>query len=115
MDARERVNISLIGGNVSTDLKQSFFNILYGQASTKGVRGFEPEIASRVIWKEMSLLKKVEEPEKLEGRTVFEITVEDDMVNPAGALHGGCSALLINKHLFDDADCPTWPSHLRPS
>ncbi|KIM57938.1 hypothetical protein SCLCIDRAFT_16861 [Scleroderma citrinum Foug A] len=103
MDAKERVNVSLIGGNASIDLKRSFFDIFYEQlASPKGAKGFESEIASRIIWKEMSLLEVAEEPEKLEGRTVFEITVEDDMVNPAGALHGGCSALLINS-------CSTMP------
>ena len=108
------VNVSLIGGNVSTELKRSFFNGLHGQLASKG---FEFEIARRTVWKEMSLLQMTEEPEKLEGRTVFEVTVEDgvcsamvlvplpltpnrqDMVNPAGALHGGCSALLINRHV----------------
>ena len=130
MDAKERVNVSLIGGNASIDLKRSFFDIFYEQlASPKGAKGFESEIASRIMWKEMSLLEVAEEPEKLEGRTVFEITVEDgvygsclsfaclsfgqawsltspclsyptDMVNPAGALHGGCSALLINRHVL---------------
>ncbi|KAG6334335.1 hypothetical protein ID866_4759 [Astraeus odoratus] len=102
MDNRESVDVSLIGGNASTELKKTFFDVLCGRAKTvnaAGIRGFEYEIASRVVWKEMSVVNKADEPEKLEGRTVFEITVEDDMVNPLGALHGGCSGLLIDKHV----------------
>ena len=76
------VNVSLIGGNVSTELKRSFFDGLHGQLASKG---FELEIARRIVWKEMSLLQMAEEPEKLEGRTVFEITVED----------GVCSAMVL--------------------
>ncbi|KAI6040428.1 HotDog domain-containing protein [Pisolithus marmoratus] len=95
MDTREHVDVSLIGGNVSTELKQAFFDVFcerIKKVKAKGYKGFEPEIASRTVWKEMSVLKKVEEPEKLEARTVFEITVEEDMINQNGALHGGCSA-----------------------
>ncbi|KAI6040402.1 HotDog domain-containing protein [Pisolithus marmoratus] len=99
MDTREHVDISLIGGNASTELKQAFFDVFYERikkAKARGYKGFEPEIASRTVWKEMSVLKKVEESENLEVHVVFEITVEEDMVNPNGALHGGCSALLID-------------------
>ncbi|KAI6146124.1 HotDog domain-containing protein [Pisolithus tinctorius] len=87
MDVREHVDISLIGGNVSTKLKQAFFDAFFARiknAKAKRYKGFEPEIASRT------------EPEKLEARTVFEISVGEDMVNLNGALHGGCSALLID-------------------
>ncbi|KIO12364.1 hypothetical protein M404DRAFT_674051 [Pisolithus tinctorius Marx 270] len=99
MDVREHVDISLIGGNVSTKLKQAFFDAFFARiknAKAKRYKGFEPEIASRTVWMEMSMRKKAEEPEKLEARTVFEISVGEDMVNLNGALHGGCSALLID-------------------
>ncbi|KAI6042845.1 HotDog domain-containing protein [Pisolithus marmoratus] len=108
MDTREHVDVSLIGGNVSTEIKQVFFDVFCEQikkVNARGYKGFEPEIASRAVWKEMSVLKKAEEPEKLEARTVFEITVEEDMVNQNGALHGGCSALLID-------NCSTMPMAL---
>ncbi|KAI6034864.1 hypothetical protein F5J12DRAFT_1843 [Pisolithus orientalis] len=108
MDTREYVDVSLIGGNVSTEVKQAFFDVLCEQikkVNAEGVKGFEPEIASRTLWKEMSVLKKAEEPGKLEGRIVYEITVEEDMINGNGALHGGCSALLID-------NCSTMPMAL---
>ncbi|KIK89786.1 hypothetical protein PAXRUDRAFT_831778 [Paxillus rubicundulus Ve08.2h10] len=44
----------------------------------------------------------MEEGKKLEGRVVFETTVEDDMLNGNGTLHGACSALLID-------NCSTMP------
>ncbi|KIO12365.1 hypothetical protein M404DRAFT_993360 [Pisolithus tinctorius Marx 270] len=108
MDTREYVDVSLIGGNVSTEVKQAFFDVLCEQVkkvNAEGVKGFEPEIASRTLWKEMSVLKKAEEPGKLEGRIVYEITVEEDMINGNGALHGGCSALLVD-------NCSTMPMAL---
>ena len=52
------VNVSLIGGNVSTELKQSSFDDPRGQRASKG---FELEIAHRIVWKEMTLLKMAEE------------------------------------------------------
>ncbi|KAI6127370.1 HotDog domain-containing protein [Pisolithus croceorrhizus] len=105
MDTREHVDVSLIAGNVSAELKEAFFDVFCEQikkVNAKGYKGFEPEIASRTVWKEMSVLTKVEEPEKLEARIVFEIIVEEDMVNPIRSLHGGCSALLID-------NCSTLP------
>lgn len=108
MDTREHVDASLIGGNVSTELKEAFFDVFCEQikkVNAKGYKGFEPEIASRIVWKEMSVLPKAEEPEKLEARVVFEIIVEEDMINPNGPLHGGCSALLID-------NCSTMPMAL---
>ena len=68
------VNVSLIGGNVSTELKQSFDG-LHAQLASKG---FELEIARKIVWKEMSVLKMAEEPEKLEARIVFEIDTSVD-------------------------------------
>ncbi|KAF9226814.1 hypothetical protein BS17DRAFT_776168 [Gyrodon lividus] len=105
MDTREWVDIAAIGGNASQELKQSVVDLVTAAAKSnraKGLRGFEPGIASRVEWTEISVSQKAEEPEKLEGRVVFEITVEDDMLNGGGTLHGACSALLID-------NCSTMP------
>ncbi|KIJ69830.1 hypothetical protein HYDPIDRAFT_35288 [Hydnomerulius pinastri MD-312] len=105
MDTREWVDVSTIGGNAPRELKQSLIDLVTAGAKSnkaKGFRGFEPEIASRLVWTEISVLKKAEEPEKLEGRVVFEITVEDDMVNGRGTLHGACSGLLVD-------NCSTMP------
>ncbi|KAH7887419.1 hypothetical protein F5I97DRAFT_826612 [Phlebopus sp. FC_14] len=123
MDTRDWTDISLIGGNTSTQLKQSLIDLVSQEAKearAKGIRGYEPEIASRLVWKEVSILQKAEEPERLEGRVVFETTVQDgkssssifwsprtslrdltrfyvalDMLNTGGILHGACSAMFI--------------------
>ncbi|KIJ20496.1 hypothetical protein PAXINDRAFT_108621 [Paxillus involutus ATCC 200175] len=105
MDTREWIDAATISGNTSKELKQSLLDLVTAAAKSvkvKGIRGFEPAIASRLEWTEISVLKKAEEREKLEGRVVFETTVEDDMLNGNGTLHGACSALLID-------NCSTMP------
>ncbi|KAF8437160.1 HotDog domain-containing protein [Boletus edulis BED1] len=89
MDSRERIDASTIPGNAPQHLKQSLLDLISAEAKlnrARGTRGFEPEIASRIA----------EEPERLEGRVVGEITVHDDMLNGRGTIHGACSALLID-------------------
>ncbi|KIK95324.1 hypothetical protein PAXRUDRAFT_390459 [Paxillus rubicundulus Ve08.2h10] len=99
MDTREWVDTAAIGGNASEELKQSLFDIVIAAAKSikvRGIRGFEPEIVTRLEWTDVSVLKNAEEPKKVEGRVVCETTVEDDMLNIRGTLHGACSALLID-------------------
>ncbi|KAH7926792.1 hypothetical protein BV22DRAFT_1086317 [Leucogyrophana mollusca] len=104
--ARDIVDVSTIGGNASQELKESVFSFLQREREVASqlppFKGFEPEIASRVVWREISILRNAEEPERLEGRVVFEIKVEEDMVNGRGTLHGACSGLLID-------NCSTMP------
>ncbi|KAF8842336.1 hypothetical protein BDN67DRAFT_899483, partial [Paxillus ammoniavirescens] len=91
-----------IGGNASKELKQSLLDLVTAAAKSvkvRGIRGFEPEIASRLEWIEISVLKKAEELEELEGRVIFETILEDDMLNGNGtllSLHGACAALFID-------------------
>lgn len=80
MDTREWIDASTIGGNASRELKQSLVDLISAAAKlnkAKGTPGFEPEIASRIAWTEISILPKAEEPERPEGRVVAEITVEE--------------------------------------
>ncbi|KAG8214304.1 hypothetical protein J3R82DRAFT_7404 [Butyriboletus roseoflavus] len=104
MDTREWIDASTISGSAPQELKQSLLDLICAQAKlnkARGTRGFEPEIASRVAWTEISVVPKAEEPERPEGRVVGEITVEEDMLNGNGTMHGACSALLIDKCVFD--------------
>ncbi|KAF9236188.1 HotDog domain-containing protein [Melanogaster broomeanus] len=99
MDTKEWIDVAAIGGNASIELKQSLADHVIAIAKVnkaRGIRGFEPVIYSRIEYKEVSVLQKAEEPEKLEGRVVCEMTVENDMLNGRGTLHGACSALLID-------------------
>ncbi|KAF8839812.1 hypothetical protein BDN67DRAFT_708254 [Paxillus ammoniavirescens] len=100
MDTKEWIDAAAIGGNASKQLKQSLLDIVTAMAKgikARGFRGFEPDIVSRLEWTEVSVLKNPEEPTKLEGRVVLEITVEDDMLNEHDTLHGAFSALLIGR------------------
>ena len=120
MDTREWIDASTIRGNAPQALKQSLVDLISAEAKlnkARGTRGFEPEIASRIVWTEFSIMPKTEEPERLEGRVVGEITVKEgtvpvsssrlvcslfpspctDMLNRLGIIHGACAALLIDK------------------
>ncbi|KAF8644452.1 hypothetical protein AX16_008451 [Volvariella volvacea WC 439] len=57
---------------------------------------FGDSIVKRLMTTEVSINQKAEEPKKLEGRVVCEITVDEDMINGAGNVHGGCLAFLID-------------------
>ncbi|KAG9317764.1 HotDog domain-containing protein [Chiua virens] len=105
MDTREYIDATTIRGNAPHALKQALLDLISAGAKlnkARGTRGFEPEIASRIIWTEIAIVPKAEEPEKQEGRVVGEITVQGDMLNGYGTLHGACAALLID-------NCSTMP------
>ena len=83
MDTREWIDASTIPGNAPQPLKQSLVDLVSAEAKlnrVRGTRGFEPEIASRIAWTEISILPKAEEPERLEGRVAAEITVREGTV-----------------------------------
>jgi len=86
--------VEQVGGNASFNVKALVvhLNDLY---SLKG-RGFGNSISSKLVFTEVSIVPKVDEPKKLEARVVCELDVTDEMLNGAGKLHGGCSAFLVD-------------------
>lgn len=69
-------------GNVSPEVKLALLNSLaqpghISHSTGKPFRGFKAEIVSRMQLTEASVLSKAEEPDKLEGRTVFEVIVDE--------------------------------------
>jgi len=94
-----------IGGNASDDVKRFVGNmsaLLHrrGQFADGNAlprkKMFGEDIVDRMVVKEVSVIQKAEEPLKTEGRVVCEITVDEDMLNGGGNIHGGCSAFLID-------------------
>lgn len=84
MDTREWIDASTIPGNAPHYLKQSLVDLISVEAkrnNARGTRGFEPEIASRIAWTDISIVPKAEEPERPEGRVVGEITVQQGTVS----------------------------------
>ncbi|TDL18590.1 hypothetical protein BD410DRAFT_793126 [Rickenella mellea] len=87
-------DVSHIAGNASDDLKG---HVLAMQRLFMGDgTAFGDSIGRRVKVAEVSVRKKADEPEKLEGRVVCEIIVTKDMVNGGGNIHGACSAYLVD-------------------
>ncbi|KAG1873621.1 HotDog domain-containing protein [Suillus subalutaceus] len=94
---------SQVEGNASSEVKHTLLGALQSmrlshisQSTDKPFRGFEAEFASRLQLTEVSILSKAEEPEKFEGRVVIQVTVDEEMLNSAKNMHGGCSAMMID-------------------
>ncbi|KAG1892047.1 hypothetical protein F4604DRAFT_1697036 [Suillus subluteus] len=113
------IDPSQVEGNASSEVKHTLLGALQSmrpshisQSTGKPSRGFEAEFASRLQLTEVSILSKAEEPEKFEGRVVFQVTVDEgtlcvlifgvlidnfsEMLNGAKNMHGGCSAMMID-------------------
>ncbi|KAI9508130.1 HotDog domain-containing protein [Russula earlei] len=83
-----------IRGNLPPEVKHTVATILYDFVSRPGV--FGASVGHRVVITEASTVPKAEEPSRSETRIVCEVNVTEDMLNPAGALHGACAAFLID-------------------
>jgi len=95
----EDQDISHISGNVPDEVKR-FVGIpaivFKSRVPEVSKPIFGESVTNRLLITEISVVPKAEEPKRLEGRVVCEITVEEDMLNGAGYIHGGCSAFLID-------------------
>jgi len=86
MDNATTVNgifdVSQVGGNASEDIKailgdpKRFFNSFL-KPGQRELNAFGKAIQDRMVVTELSILKKAEEPNKLEGRAVLEIDVTE--------------------------------------
>lgn len=82
MKPENNIDTSQMKGNVSPEVKLALLNSLaqpghISHSTGKPFRGFKAEIVSRMQLTEASVLSKAEEPDKLEGRTVFEVIVDE--------------------------------------
>ncbi|KAF8841575.1 hypothetical protein BDN67DRAFT_966993 [Paxillus ammoniavirescens] len=95
-----------IPGNASPQTKELVAQLLYVFTSS----GFGTRTGELLKLVDVSILPKLDEPQRQEARVVLEMTVSEDMLNGAGKVHGAC---LI--HLVDI--CSTLPlvalSHVR--
>ncbi|KIJ57230.1 hypothetical protein M422DRAFT_149684, partial [Sphaerobolus stellatus SS14] len=57
---------------------------------------FGESVATRLRLTEVNFATTVEEDRRKEARVVCEITVENDMLNSLGSVHGGCIAFLLD-------------------
>ncbi|KAJ2923168.1 hypothetical protein H1R20_g13924, partial [Candolleomyces eurysporus] len=100
MSSSPAVDISSIAGNASDNTKQVLSSVhrIFANRTDNDNAGpvFGEAIQKRLEVTEVSVNPKAEEPQRLEGKVVLETTVEEDMLNGGGIIHGGCSAFLID-------------------
>jgi len=85
---------SQIGGNAPPESKKFVMDML--RSMMRKGRGFADTVGGRLSITQVSILNKSEEPSRVEGRVVAEITAQEDMLNGAGYVHGGCLMYLID-------------------
>jgi len=88
------VKASDIPGNASNEAKlavSKWLHIFIHRGT-----GFGDSVGNRVRITEISINQMPNEPEKLEGKVVAEITVTEDMTNAMELVHGACSMYLID-------------------
>ncbi|OJA18088.1 hypothetical protein AZE42_04168 [Rhizopogon vesiculosus] len=106
MSPKRGVDVSQIEGNTSPEIKQTLLNSIPRMLRTPKVsrseifRGFESELVSRLRLTEVSVSPKAEEPDKLEGRVVFEVIVDEEMLNSNGSIHGGITAICSTMPIY---------------
>ncbi|KAJ8594000.1 hypothetical protein M405DRAFT_809819 [Rhizopogon salebrosus TDB-379] len=112
MSPESDTDTSQVEGNASPEIKRAMQERMqflrtkqFSQLTGEEVRVVETAFSTRLRLVEVSILPKAEEPEKLEGRVVFEVTADEYMVNQMEQLHGGCTAWLID-------DCSTMPVYV---
>ncbi|KAG2138094.1 HotDog domain-containing protein [Suillus bovinus] len=107
------IDASKVEGNASPEIKNTLLRALQAmqrlshvsRSTGRPFRGLEAEITSQLQLTEASILSKTEEPEKFEGRVVFQVIVNEDMLNSAQNMHGGCLAMIID-------NCSTMPIYI---
>ncbi|KDR84291.1 hypothetical protein GALMADRAFT_237049 [Galerina marginata CBS 339.88] len=97
----EEFDVSQVAGNAPEEIKRSLGNAKayfasFRKPGQRQLNMFGKAIQERLKVTELSIVKKAEEPNKVEGRAVLELDVAEDMVNGGGNMHGGCSAFLID-------------------
>lgn len=116
---KEDLDISHVSGNAPDHIKRVLSNTtaFYANRHPDKIKGkiFVEDMQKRFKVTEVSILQKVEEPNKLEGRVAVELEVMQgayfrciyllgvrtlifviDMLNIRNGIHGGCSAALID-------------------
>ncbi|KAF9035333.1 hypothetical protein BDZ89DRAFT_983268, partial [Hymenopellis radicata] len=89
---------SLVAGNAPDEVKTILANPMEVLKMYKDgeLTGFGRTVLSTLTVTEASLVKKAEEPMRDEARVVCKLIVDEEMLNGANTLHGGCSAFLVD-------------------
>ncbi|KAL1736318.1 HotDog domain-containing protein [Schizophyllum commune] len=88
-------DVTLIRGNAPDYVKQLMCNTFYGYGVGEG-DAFGSTVGHSVMFKEISIDRRLEKQGRFEAVTVAELLVTKHMLNGAGMLHGGCIAYLID-------------------
>ncbi|KAI3611631.1 hypothetical protein WG66_007684 [Moniliophthora roreri] len=82
-----KLTIDDVPGNAPAMVKQVLLDVLVNPKLLQ--RTFSASVIPKLALSEVSINKMAEEPMREEGRVVFHLTVDEEMLNFAGGIHGG--------------------------
>ncbi|ESK94066.1 hypothetical protein Moror_12811 [Moniliophthora roreri MCA 2997] len=89
-----KLTIDDVPGNAPAMVKQLILDVLVNPKLLQ--RTFSASVIPKLVLSEVSINKMAEEPMREEGRVVFHLTVDEEMLNFAGGIHGGCLSFLTD-------------------
>ncbi|KAI0769154.1 hypothetical protein BD413DRAFT_560142 [Trametes elegans] len=91
-------NMVVFKGDISPAIQQQI--LAFSDFHIRDIN-FAHSIGEKVMLKEVEVSRRTED-NRLQARVVYQLKVEDDMLNQAQTMHGGCAAFLLDV-------CPSVP------
>ncbi|KAJ3833545.1 HotDog domain-containing protein [Lentinula raphanica] len=85
-----------VGGNALTRIKRAIDDVIHTPSHNQQQKLFASSIMDSMVLVDVSIGSMAEEPSRLEGKVVIQIVVNEDMLNLANTVHGGCLAYFVD-------------------
>jgi len=85
-----------IEGSAPDDVKKFVDDVVHTPTRHPELKLFASTIMDSMIVTDVSIGSMSEEPARAEGKVVMKLVVNDDMLNLANTVHGGCIAYLVD-------------------
>ncbi|KAJ3818509.1 HotDog domain-containing protein [Lentinula raphanica] len=87
---------NVVGGTASARIKRVIDDVIHTPSHNRQLKLFASSIMDSVVLIDVSIGSMAEEPSRLEGKVVIQTVVNEDMLNLANTVHGGCLAYFVD-------------------
>ncbi|KAJ4001439.1 HotDog domain-containing protein [Lentinula boryana] len=87
---------NVVGGSASTQIKKLLDDLVHTPSRHPQQKLFASTIMDSMILVDVSIGSMPEESSRLEGKVVLQLVVNEDMLNLANTVHGGCLAYFVD-------------------
>ncbi|KAE9406693.1 hypothetical protein BT96DRAFT_1014654 [Gymnopus androsaceus JB14] len=85
-----------IGGSASADVKELLDNVVHTPTRNPEQKLFASTIMESMVLTSVSIGSMEEESVRQQGKVVLKLVVNEDMLNLANTVHGGCIAYIVD-------------------